>query len=83
MSKVYVGCRTTKERGGTGKGISCYRVSESGAWELLAVEETVNPSYLCTDREEKFLYAIHGDMSSVSAYRILHEVGGQAVLGRQ
>lgn len=70
MSMVYVGCRTTKERGGVGKGISCYRVNPDGAWELLAVEETVNPSYLCADREGNYLYAIHGDMSSVSAYRI-------------
>ena len=71
MNMVYVGCRTTKERGGTGKGISCYRVCTDGTWKLLSVEEAVNPSYLCTDLDRKFLYAIHGDLSSISAYRIL------------
>lgn len=27
---AYVGCRTTKERGARGKGISVYRVTENG-----------------------------------------------------
>lgn len=67
---VYVGCRTTKERGARGKGISVYRVTEKG-WEPVQVlEGQVNPSYLCLDHDQTHLYAVHGDFCQVSAYEI-------------
>ncbi|MGD8788667.1 MAG: lactonase family protein, partial [Burkholderiales bacterium] len=46
--------------------------SASGAkWTpVQLVEGVVNPSFLCLDREQKFLYAVHGDMDYVSAYAI-------------
>lgn len=70
MSIIYVGCRTTKERGGRGKGISVYQTASDGSWNLLQTQEQTNPSFLCLDREEKFLYAIHGDFSKLSSYSI-------------
>ncbi len=70
---AYVGCRTTKERGARGKGISVYRVTEHG-WEPVQIlEGMVNPSYLCLDRQGKTLYAVHGDFSQVSACRVAED----------
>ena len=70
---AYVGCRTTKERGARGKGISVYRVTENG-WEPVQIlEGMVNPSYLCLDRQGKTLYAVHGDFSQVSACRVAED----------
>lgn len=65
---AYVGCRTTKERKARGKGIRVYRV-ERGVWKLLQIAEgQVNPSYLCLNKKQDRLYAIHGDFLEVSAY---------------
>lgn len=67
---AYIGCRTTKERNARGKGIRVMRV-ENGKWsELQLVEGLVNPSFLCFDKTEKFLYTIHGDMSEISAFAV-------------
>ena len=68
---AYIGCRTTKERGARGKGISIYSIDEKGSWKLEdIVEGLVNPSYLCLDRTGNFLYSIHGDMSEISAFSV-------------
>ena len=67
---AYIGCRTTKERNARGKGISVYEVNEEG-WKLKSIlEGEINPSYLCLNRKQDRLYAIHGDYSEVSAYAI-------------
>lgn len=70
MRTVYIGSRTTAARGGRGKGIAVYSVLDNGAWELRQVAEQINPSYLCRDRTEKYLYAVHGDCSEISSYAI-------------
>ncbi len=70
---AYVGCRTTKERNAKGKGISVYEV-ENGTWTLKQIaEDLVNPSFLCMDHTEKFLYTIHGDKSEISSFSIDEE----------
>lgn len=74
MGIAYVGCRTTQERGGRGKGIGVYHTHEDGLWELLQVQEQVNPSFLCLDHSGTFLYAIHGDQSEISSYAV-HQDG--------
>jgi len=67
---AYVGCYTTADRSGHGKGISVFRVdAPTATWTpVQALDGVVNPSFLCFDREQKFLYAVHGDMDYVSAY---------------
>lgn len=66
---AYIGCRTTKERNARGKGISVYRITSDGLWELIQlVEGLVNPSYLCLDRTGDHLYTVHGDHQEVSAF---------------
>ena len=67
----YVGSRTSKARNGKGSGITVYRSAPHGVWELLQIQPQTNPSYLCLDREQKYLYSVHGDLSQVSSYAIL------------
>ena len=56
---AYVGCYTTPERNGQGKGINVYRVDpRSGAFkhvQLLGGLE--NPSFLAVDKTGRFLYS--------------------------
>lgn len=71
---AYVGCRTTKQRNARGEGILTYEIGANGEWtkkQCLFVEE--NPSYLCFDREKKFLYSVHGDITKASSYKILED----------
>jgi len=72
MSIAYVGCRTTAERNARGKGISVYHVDDAtGAWTLLQIlEDLVNPSFLCFDNEQRFLYTVHGDGTTASSFAI-------------
>jgi 6-phosphogluconolactonase (cycloisomerase 2 family) len=66
---AYVGCRTTRERGARGEGLSVFRVGET--WERLQVlAGPANPSYLAFGFDKRVLYAVHGDGEQASAWRI-------------
>ena len=82
---AYVGCYTTPERNGQGKGINVYRVDpRSGTFkhvQLLGGLE--NPSFLAVDKTGHFLYSVHGDRSDVTAYAIDGKTGHLRVIGRQ
>lgn len=82
---AYVGCRTTKERGARGEGISVYQVnSKTSKWTLIQlVKGLVNPSYLAFDKSQRFLYTVHGDMSEVSAFSVDPRSGELTFLNRQ
>jgi 6-phosphogluconolactonase (cycloisomerase 2 family) len=82
---AYTGCRTTKERGARGLGINVFRVDQTtGVWShVQPVEDLVNPSFLAFDRQQRFLYAVHGDFSEVSAFRIDHESGKLTTINQQ
>lgn len=69
---AYVGCRTTKERNARGEGISVFEAPGDGrAWRLRQhLTGLTNPSFLAFDRTGAMLYAVHGDASEVSAFRI-------------
>jgi 6-phosphogluconolactonase len=68
---AYVGCRTTRERRAEGTGIAVYCIDASGAWQhVQTLEPLVNPSFLALNHAQNTLYAVHGDGSTVSAYRI-------------
>jgi 6-phosphogluconolactonase len=69
---AYVGCYTTERRNGHGRGIGVFQVDPATAtWtQVQMVDGIVNPSFLCFDREQKFLYSVHGDMDYVSAFAI-------------
>ncbi|GHV40913.1 hypothetical protein FACS1894187_22250 [Synergistales bacterium] len=72
MSIAYVGCRTSKERNARGKGLSVYHVDNaSGEWTLTQLlEDVVDPTFLCLDREQRFLYTVHGDGTTTSSFAI-------------
>lgn len=71
MGYAYVGCRTTKARNARGKGISLYYIAGCGSWTLKEIFPVLeNPSYLCFDKNERYLYAVHGDLHQVSAFKI-------------
>lgn len=72
MGYAYVGCRTTEERSARGKGLKVFEISErTGDWkELQCLKTEENPSYQTLDREGKYLYSVHGDLTAVSSYRI-------------
>jgi 6-phosphogluconolactonase (cycloisomerase 2 family) len=72
MSIAYVGCRTSKERKAHGKGLSVYHVNDTnGEWTLTQLLEGVaDPTFLCLDREQRFLYAVHGDGTTASSFAI-------------
>ncbi|NUP41582.1 MAG: lactonase family protein [Streptomyces sp.] len=81
---AYVGSRTTAAREGRGKGIEVYDVGPDGeGWTLLQTVELDNPTFLAIDRTRRFLYAVHGDLSHVSAYRIDPASGLLTALGQQ
>lgn len=74
MKYAYVGCRTTKVRNARGQGLMVYEIGSDGGWtekQCLFTEE--NPSYQCLDREKKYLYSVHGDLTLASSYRILED----------
>jgi 6-phosphogluconolactonase len=82
---AYVGCRTTRERNARGEGIQVYRVnSTDGEWTHVQVlRDLVNPSFLALDRNQRFLFSVHGDGSDVSAFLIDQHNGQLTFLNRQ
>jgi 6-phosphogluconolactonase len=82
---AYVGSRTTRERKARGDGLSVYRVDPKlAAWTPVQVlDDLVNPSFLSFDRQRRFLYAVHGDGSEISAFRIDQKSGELTILNRE
>jgi len=79
---AYVGCYTTPERAGHGKGIAVFRVDGPGRWQQVGLADTLpNPSFLTLDRTQSFLYAVHGDLDQVSAFAVDRRTGHLTALG--
>jgi 6-phosphogluconolactonase len=69
---AYVGSRTTRERNARGEGLSVFRVDPATRiWTSVQIlRDLTNPSFLAFDRQRRFLYTVHGDLSEISAFRI-------------
>jgi 6-phosphogluconolactonase len=82
---MYVGCYTSKDRGGRGEGISVYRRSrEADAWSLVqVVKDFPDPSFVTIDRHGRCLYAAHGDATQATAFRIDPATGRLTVINQQ
>jgi 6-phosphogluconolactonase len=81
---AYIGCFSEASRTASGKGISVYRIDPDGAWTLLQTLETVpNPQFIAFDRQQRFLYSVHGDGTEVSAYVIDKPSGRLRFLNKQ
>lgn len=74
---AYVGCRTSIKRNARGKGINVYKINcSTGKWtHIQLVKDLINPSFLTFDRENNYLYSVHGDCKEVSAFRTDHGSG--------
>jgi 6-phosphogluconolactonase len=86
---AYVGSRTTRERNARGHGITVWRVDQrAGSWEQIQLVEAddgdpatpgdsipANPSFLTLDVAGRFLYAVHGDGTQVSAFGVDQATG--------
>jgi len=81
---AYVGCFTTARRYARGDGLHVYRVDEdSGAWSpVQVVGDLVNPSFLVTSPDQRFLYSAHGDEEYATVFAVNHENGTLAVRHR-
>jgi 6-phosphogluconolactonase len=82
---AYVGCYTSKERNGKGEGVSVYRIdAASGQWsEVQVLRDLVNPSWLTLDRQQRCLYAAHGDGGEATAFALDRDSGRLTLLNRQ
>lgn len=71
--RLYVGARTTPDRG-HGIGITLLNIditdTENFSAEVIQELSAVNPGGLVLSPSGRFLYAAHGDRTSVSAYRV-------------
>ena len=68
---VFVGCRTTRERNARGDGIAIFRAKGAEPWTpVQTIGGLLNPSFLAFDRSRKFLYAVHGDGTEISAFAV-------------
>jgi 6-phosphogluconolactonase len=82
---AYVGSRTSRERNARGEGISVYHIDPTTAkWTLVQIaKDLVNPSFLAFDNQRGCLYAVHGDKSEVSAFRIDRQSGRLDLINTQ
>ncbi len=82
---AYVGCYSTPDRDGNGEGINVYRVDpDSGDWaHVQLVDGLENPSFLALDRDQRFLYSVHGDRRHASAFAVHPGNGRLTRLNRQ
>jgi len=69
---AYVGSFTTAQREARGEGILVYRVDPAtGAFApVQTLGGLVNPSYLALRRDQRVLYAVHGDEAYATSYAI-------------
>ncbi len=78
---AYVGCFTTPERCGRGKGICVFRIDPDGTWTLLQETPVFNPGYLALRSDHRVLYVSHGDGTRVSAWNADEKTGLLVAMG--
>jgi 6-phosphogluconolactonase len=81
---AYVGCYTTPDREGRGKGIQVYRLGSAGdQWtEIQQVGSLENPSLFTLRRDQSVLYAVHGGRNLVSAFAVDRDTGRLTLLNQ-
>ena len=81
---AYAGCYTTARRYARGDGIHVYRVEPAtGAWtHVQHVGNLVNPSFLVLRRDQRYLYAVHGDESYATSFSVDRNTGFLTLLDR-
>jgi 6-phosphogluconolactonase len=81
---AYVGSFTTEKRKARGDGIHVYRADPAtGAWtHVQHIGDLTNPSFLVLSRDQRFLYAVHGDGDYATAFSLDQETGQAKLLNR-
>lgn len=81
---AYVGCFTSAQRYARGDGIHVYRVdAETGEWSSVQhVRDLVNPSFLVLDRDQHYLYSVHGDEDYATSFSLDQASGKLTFLSR-
>ena len=81
---AYVGTYTTARRDGRGTGIHAYRVDpDTGHFtHVQTLGGLVNPSFLVTSADRRFLYAVHGDENHASAFALDADTGEARLLNQ-
>jgi 6-phosphogluconolactonase (cycloisomerase 2 family) len=74
---AYVGTFTTAQRKARGEGIGVFRVDPAtgGLTHVQTLGDQMNPSYLAVSRDQRMLYAVHGDGDYATSYAIDPETG--------
>jgi 6-phosphogluconolactonase (cycloisomerase 2 family) len=82
---AYVGCFTTEKRKAKGKGIALFSIDQAtGAWAYVDVCHAIpNPSHICLDRTQRYMYSAHGDSDEVCAYARDARTGRLEFLNKQ
>ena len=82
---AYVGCFTSAKRKARGNGVAVFRIdAATGEWSFVEACDVVpNPSYICLDPSQRFLYSAHGDGTEICAYTRDAASGRLTVLNRQ
>jgi 6-phosphogluconolactonase (cycloisomerase 2 family) len=81
---AYVGCFTTAQRYARGDGIRVYHVEpDCEAWTVVqVVANLVNPSFLVTSPDQRFVYSVHGDEDYATAFSVSPDNGTLALRDR-
>jgi 6-phosphogluconolactonase len=82
---AYVGCFTSEKRKAKGKGIALFSIDPAtGKWTFVeACNALHNPSYICLDRAQRFMYSAHGDSSEICSYARDPQTGKLRLLNKQ
>ena len=74
---AYVGSLTSSRRNAHGNGINVYRIAPpAGTWtHVQHVGNLVNPGFLITSRDHRFLYSSHQTEKYISAFAIDQQTG--------
>ncbi len=86
LTVAYLGCYTEENRRGRGRGLGVFQVDlGSGGWSSIEVlEGERNPSFFAVERQQRFLYAVHGGTENqVSAFSIDGSTGRLTLLNRE
>ncbi len=69
---AYVGSFTSAQRRARDEGISVFRVDAAtgGFTPVQILGDLVNPSFLITSRDQRFLYSVHGDGEHATSFAI-------------
>jgi len=81
---AYVGCFSSAKRKAKGKGVAVFKIDSAGKWTYVdACDVVPNPSYICLDRTQRFLYSAHGDSDEICSYARDPQTGKLTFLNKQ